>query len=69
MTKAGDSWPNAVFKSNHYGKPLYTKAKELNFDVAYVREAVRCLMRFALGDVETGNMPLYCDRKMEIGTQ
>lgn len=69
MGWAGDSWPNAVFKSDYYGKSLYTKAKELNFDAAYVREKVRCLMRFALGDVETGDMPLYCDRKMEIGNQ
>ena len=67
--RAGDSWSNAVFKSNHYGKPLYTKAKELNFDAPFVRETVRCLMRFALGNVETGYMALYCDRKMEHGTQ
>jgi len=67
--RAGDSWQAAVDKSSRYGKPLYTKAKELNFDAAYVRESVRCLMRFALGDVETGHMGLYCDRKMEIGTQ
>ena len=67
--RSGDSWQIAVDKSNRYGKPLYTKAKELNFDAAFVREAVRCLMRFALGNVETGNNPLYCDRKMEIGTQ
>jgi hypothetical protein len=67
--RAWDNWTNAVFKSNRYGKPLYTKAKELNFDAAFVREAVRCLMRFALGNVETGNNPLYCGRKMEIGTQ
>jgi hypothetical protein len=67
--RAGDNWQNAVFKSDYYGKSLYTKAKELNFDAAYVRESVRCLMRFALGDVETGHMALYCDRKMEHGTQ
>jgi|GEM_PF-2838531 len=67
--RPGDVWQTAVFKSNNYGKPLYTKAKELNFDAPFVREAVRCLMRFALCDVEIGYMALYCDRRMEHGTQ
>jgi len=67
--RGGDDWQNAVFKSNYYGKSLYTRAKELSFDAPFVRETVRCLMRFALGNVETGHMSLYCDRRMEHGTQ
>jgi len=67
--RRGDNWQNAVFKSDYYGKPLYTRAKELSFDASLVRESVRCLMRFALGDVETGNMSLYCARELEHGTQ
>ncbi len=67
--RPGDQWPDAVFKSNYYGKPLYTRAKELHFDHAYVRQAVRCLVLFALADVETGPLGLYADRELEHGTQ
>jgi len=67
--RPGDDWQNAVFNADYYGKPLYTRAKELGFNDSFVRETVRCLMRFALGDVETGNMSLYCARELEHGTQ
>ena len=67
--KSDDSWGTAVHKSDYFGKALYTRAKELNFDAPFVRETVRCLMRFALGDVEQGRMALYCGRSLEHGTQ
>jgi len=67
--RPGDNWQTAVHKSEYFGKSLYTRAKELNFDAPLVRETVRCLMRFALGDVETGHIGLYCNRSMEHGTQ
>lgn len=67
--RRGDNWQNAVHKADYFGKPLYTRAKELGFDDSFVRETVRCLMRFALNDVETGHISLYCDREMEHGTQ
>ena len=67
--KNDDTWGTAVHKSDYFGKSLYTRAKELNFDAPFVRETVRCLMRFALGDVEQGRMALYCGRSLEHGTQ
>ena len=67
--KTDDNWQSAVHKSEYFGKSLYTRAKELNFDAPLVRETVRCIMQFALGDVETGYIGLYCDRSMEHGTQ
>lgn len=66
---AGDNWHDAVFKADHYGKRLYLRAQELGFDADYVRESVRCLMRFALGDVETGYVGLYNGRVKRHGTQ
>jgi len=67
--KSNDNWGTAVHKSDYFGKALYTRAKELNFDAPFVRETVRCLMRFALADVEQGRMALYCGRSLEHGTQ
>lgn len=66
---AGDNWKDAVFKADYYGKRLYQRAAELSFDSDYIRESVRCLMRFALADVERGGVALYYGREMEHGTQ
>ncbi|MBN1388382.1 MAG: hypothetical protein JW965_08055 [Bacteroidales bacterium] len=66
---AGDNWQDAVFKADYYGKRLYQRAAELSFDSDYIRESVRCLMRFALADVERGGVALYYGREMEHGTQ
>ncbi|MEA2013703.1 MAG: hypothetical protein U9N38_00095 [Thermodesulfobacteriota bacterium] len=66
---SGDAWKDAVFKAERFGKRLYLRAQELSFDAKYVRESVRCLMRFALGDVETGYIGLYHNRDLRHGTQ
>ena len=65
----GDNWQGAVFKADHYGKRLYLRAQELGFDAEYIRESVRCLMRFSLGNVETGDICLYHNRVLRHGTQ
>ena len=44
-----NSWTDALEKSELYGKKLFLRAGELGFDADYIRESVRCLMRFALG--------------------
>ena len=67
--RPGDNWQDAVFKADDFGKRLYLRAVELSFDSDYIRESVRCLMRFALADVEVGGVALYYGREMEHGTQ
>ena len=65
-----DSWDDAVFKADYYGKRLFLRAQELGFDAEYIRESVRCLMRFALGDVEMSKYKaLYEGRKVVHGTE
>jgi hypothetical protein len=68
----GWQWMEAVERSNEYGGPLYQKAKALALDSNRVREAVRCNVRYALGDVESNShnmMCLYRDRVVAHGTE
>ncbi len=65
-----NTWPDAVDKAELFGKRLYLRAVELSFDSDYIRERVRCLMRFALGNIEMGDhMGLYDNRDLRHGTQ
>jgi hypothetical protein len=58
-----NDWPEAVRKAELFGKRLFLKAVELSYDAEYIRERVRCLMRFALGAVEkSGHLSLYANR-------
>lgn len=64
----GDSWKDAVFKAGpEVGQQLYRWAVQYDFDREIIRDYARCLMRFANGDVEEGNLGLYEGRKSEIG--
>jgi hypothetical protein len=65
-----NTWPDAVDKAELFGKRLFLRAVELSFDSDYIRERVRCLMRFALGNIEMGDhMGLYDNRDLRHGTQ
>ncbi len=67
-SRGGDSWKDAVFKAgSDVGQKLFSWAAQYEFDKEIIRDYARCLMRFANGDVEEGNMGLYEGRRSEIG--
>jgi len=64
------TWWDAYTNAELFGKRLFLRAIELGFDYEYIRERVRCLMRFALGDLEMGeHQGLYDNRDLRHGTQ
>jgi len=61
--KNDDTWQSVLFKARELGRLIYQKAAETKFDAVYIREEwVRCLIRYALHDVEVGKMGLYQGR-------
>jgi len=56
-------WMTAVARSSGAGVRVYQRAKQLGLDHARAREAVRCNVRFALGDIEyTPSRAIYTQR-------
>lgn len=64
----GDNWKDAVFKAGpDVGQRLFRSAEQDGFDKEIIRDYASCLMRFANGDVEEGDIGLYEGRRSEIG--
>lgn len=62
--KKDDNWQNTLFKAKEFGRPIYSKAAETKFDPGHVRdEWVRCLIRYAIGNVEIDKFGLYEGRE------
>ncbi|MGQ9671493.1 MAG: carboxypeptidase-like regulatory domain-containing protein, partial [Desulfosoma sp.] len=62
--KKDDDWQNALTKAREFGRIIYQKAAETKFDPVHVREEwVRCLIRYAIGNVEIAKTGLYEGRE------
>ena len=55
-----EGWTWAVSQSKEPGWPLYQYVKSLGLDADFVRETVRCNMRYAIGYVESNERDRYC---------
>jgi hypothetical protein len=62
--KKDDDWQNCLFKVRKFGHLIYLKTLETAFDPQFVRDGwVRCLIRYAINDVEEGRgLSLYDGR-------
>jgi hypothetical protein len=62
--KKDDDWQNALYKAREFGRAIYQKAAETKFDPVHVREQwVRCLIRYAINNVEIAKFGLYKGRE------
>jgi len=64
-----DYWEDAITNVRYFGRKIFTVAEKWGFDVEYPRERSRCLLNFAIGDIEanTRGFGLYEDRELVFG--
>jgi hypothetical protein len=64
--KKDDTWQDTLRKARDYGRKIYEKAAETNFDPVFVRDAwARCLLRYSINVVEgeeDAGLALYTGR-------
>ena len=67
--KIDPHWLDAIGRVNDYGRKIYSRAEANNFNTYYPREKSRCLINFAIGDLESSKtgMGLYADRDLRFG--
>jgi hypothetical protein len=66
--KKDDDWQNTLYKARNFGRIIYQKAAETRFDPVHVREQwVRCLVRYAINNIEVAKFGLYDGRTSVFG--
>ncbi|GEM_PF-3025659 len=61
--KNDDDWITALQKARNFGRIIYQKAAETKFDPLHVRDQwVRCLVRYAINNIEVAKLGLYYGR-------
>jgi hypothetical protein len=62
--KKDDTWQNTLFKASDKGHAIYQKAAETKFDPVFVRDQwARCLIRYAINNIEIAKYGLYDGRE------
>ncbi len=66
--RGAEDWETAIWIVKEYGRPIYNKAIETRFDSSVPKIRANCMIKFAISDIEYGNLAIYSDeRKAFIG--
>jgi len=62
-------WKKAWINLNTYGRQIYTRAVETRFNTHCTKERARCMLNFAIKDIETNEyfLGMYRDRTYNFG--